>query len=218
MLKAVIFDLDDTLYDYATIHQIAMEKLRAFTCEKYSIGEDDFDKAFSKAKKQTKKLLKDTASCHNRLLYCQKTLENLGQNPVCSALEMYDCYWNCMLENMKLRQGSIELLERLKSDGIKIAICTDMTAHIQYRKILKLGLVPYIDVLVTSEEAGEEKPSQKMYGLAFEKLLHLVPNLKLSECLFTGDSHEKDVEAPLSFGMKSVLFMNMKDLEEKIYG
>ncbi|MGN0740809.1 MAG: HAD family hydrolase [Treponema sp.] len=218
MFKAVIFDLDDTLYDYESIHKIAMEKLCVLTCKKIGVSEVEFYEVFSKAKDETKKLVGNTAASHNRMLYFQKALEIMGKNPVENALEMYDCYWNCMLGNMKLRNGTIMLLNRLISDGIKIALCTDLTAHIQQRKIKTLGLAPYIDVLVTSEEAGEEKPGEKMYSLVFEKLQALVSTIAKSDCLFTGDSQKKDVDAPRAFGMKSVLFTDMKCLEMEIYG
>lgn len=218
MYKAIIFDLDDTLYDYESIHKSAMKKLRAFACKRFGISERDFDVAFSKAKKETKDLLGETGASHNRMLYCQKTLEKLGKNPVDGVLEMYDCYWGSMLSEMKLREGTVQLLERLKADNIKIAICTDLTAQIQHRKIKQLGLVPYIDVFVTSEEAGAEKPNERIYELTYAKLQTLIPGIKKSECLFVGDSTEKDVVAPKRFGMDSVLFTNMKDLDKRGYG
>lgn len=218
MIRAVIFDLDDTLYDYEAINELATERLCQLTCKTLGITETAFNDAYSWAKKQTKELLGETGSSHNRLLYCQKTLERLGKNPVDGALEMYDCYWNYMLKNMKLRNGTLALLKRLKSDGIKISICTDLTAHIQHRKINKLGLTPFLDVLVTSEEAGAEKPSEKIYRLVFEKLNKLLPDLQKADCLFVGDSQSKDVDGPRAFGMSSLLFTGINDLEKYIYG
>lgn len=213
MYKAVIFDLDDTLYDYQSVHELAMEKLKDFTCERFGIGGREFDSAFSWARKAAKSLLGGTAASHNRMIYCQKMLEHLGRNPVDGALDMYDCYWSAMLSGMKLRDGVMLLLERLRADGVKIAVCTDLTAHIQHRKIRQLDLVPYIDVLVTSEEAGAEKPSEKIYSLVLEKL-----ELEAEDCLFVGDSQEKDVDAPRRLGMSAMLFSDMTELEKKIYG
>lgn len=218
MYKAIIFDLDDTLYDYETVNKIAVENLCNFVCSKYEITERQFEDAFTWAKKQTKTLLGDTGSSHNRMLYSQKILEYLGKNPIEGALELYNCYWDSMLSNMKLRDGSINLLKRLKDDRIKIAICTDLTAHIQHRKLQKLNLASYIDVLVTSEEAGAEKPSEKIFCLVFEKLKKLLPELQKSDCLFVGDSQRKDVDGPRAFGLKSILFDNIKKLEKYIYG
>lgn len=213
MYKAIIFDLDDTLYDYQSVHKLSMEKLRVFACEKLGVTGEEFDGAFSRAKEATKSLLDGTGAGHSRMLYCQKTLEYLGRNPVDGALEMHDCYWDCMLEHMKPRDGAVPLLEHLREDGVKIAVCTDLTAHIQHRKIRQLGLVPYIDVLVTSEEAGAEKPSEKIYSLILEKL-----GLEAKDCLFVGDSWEKDVDGPRRCGMDAVLFTDMEELEKSIYG
>lgn len=213
MYKAIIFDLDDTLYDYETINRIATEKLSAFTCKKFGVTEAEFNEAFLWAKKQTKSLLGETAASHNRMLYCQKTLERLGKNPVDGALGMYDCYWDCMLDTMQLRDGTLALLAKLKADKVKIALCTDLTAHIQHRKIQRLGLTAYIDVLVTSEEASVEKPNKKIYELVLQKL-----NLAPADCLFVGDSQKKDEAGPRTVGMHSIRFTNMNDLEKYIYG
>lgn len=216
MYKAVIFDLDDTLYDYRSVHNLSMEKLRAFACEKLRVTKKEFDVAFSLAKADTKSLLGGTGAGHNRMLYCQKTLENLGRSPVDGALEMYDCYWDCMLEHMKLRDGVMPLLERLRAAGVKIAVCTDLTAHIQHRKIRQLGLVPYIDVLVTSEEAGAEKPVGRIYELTMRKLRELDWTITAGDCLFVGDDEKKDVEGPMRFGMDSTLFTSTCEIESYI--
>ena len=46
MYKAVIFDLDDTLYDYETINKIATEKLRSFTCKRFGVTTSAFNEAY----------------------------------------------------------------------------------------------------------------------------------------------------------------------------
>ena len=43
-------------------------------------------------------------------------------------------------------------MQALKAKGVGIGIGTDMTAYIQYEKLEKLGLAPYIDWIVTSKE------------------------------------------------------------------
>ena len=163
MIKAIIFDLDDTLYSYNLLDKLGIEKICEFVCKKLQIDEDKFYSAFNKAKRSVKEQLGNVASSHNRLLYCQKTMENLNENPFSIALEMYDIYWNYVLENMKLNENALELLKFCKKEKIKIGICTDLTVHIQHRKIRKLKIDEYIDAIVTSEEVGAEKPKYKMY-------------------------------------------------------
>ena len=189
MFKGAIFDLDDTLYNYKDINSIAIEKVSEYVCVQFNIGKHTFYKAFEIARESTKNFMTyDCAAQHNRIIYFQKTLEILGVNPIAYALEMYDIYWNTLLDKMKLNNGVIEVFEYLKEKKIKIAICTDLTTHIQHRKIRKLGIEKYIDCIVTSEEAGAEKPNIKMFNLCINKL-----NIKSNEAFYVGDSFEKDI-------------------------
>ncbi len=201
MIKAVAFDLDDTLYDYETLNTLATERLCSFVCEALGIAPDGFYKAFEEAKRETKACLGGTASCHDRLLYCQKTLERLGRPPAVLALDMYDRYWGYILGHMKLREGALETLTYCRERGLRVAVCTDLTAHIQHRKLRRLGIAPLVDVLVTSEEAGAEKPSEAIYRLLLKKL-GAVPE----QILFVGDSDAKDVQGPLRMGMRALRF------------
>ncbi|WP_394903260.1 HAD family hydrolase [Clostridium butyricum] len=188
-MKAAIFDLDDTLYNYRKIHPVAMERVFEYVQYNIGISKTDFNKAYEIGKKSTKENMSyDCASQHNRIIYFQKTLEVLGMNPIKYTLALYDVYWNTMLELMQLNDGVIELLKYLRSKNIKIAICTDLTTHIQHRKLIKLELVEYIYCLVTSEEAGLEKPNQVMFNLCLEKL-----GVEANESFYIGDSFKKDI-------------------------
>lgn len=199
MIKTVIFDLDDTLYDYTTLNRDAMATMEQYVCSRYGMTCEQFGQAFLAARKETKQALGNTAASHNRLLYCQKTLEFLCLNPVDGALEMYETYWGHLLSHMTLREGALDLLQYCKDREIKVGICTDLTAHIQHRKLRALGIVPYVDALVTSEEAGAEKPDARMFRLILDKL-----NVTPEEALFIGDSLEKDVLGARRTGIKTL--------------
>ena len=54
--------------------------------------------------------------------------------------------------------------------GIPTAIVTDLTAQIQFRKIVYFGLDHYFDHIVTSEEAGYDKPHEEPFALALDKM------------------------------------------------
>ncbi len=116
---------------------------------------------------------------------------------------MYEEYWTYILDNMKLNEGVLQLLEFCKKNKIKIGICTDLTVHIQHRKIRKLGIDKFIDAIVTSEEAGVEKPNFKIYDKILKKL-DVIPQ----EALFIGDNLKKDVLGPIEYGMKAFWFSN----------
>lgn len=205
MVKGIIFDLDNTLYEYEEINLSAIDNLGAYVCEKLGITISEFRQAFDYAREATKIGMSECASQHNRMIYCQKALEYLNVNPTLYALEMYDTYWNTMLEQMKLNDGVLELMEKLQKKGINIGICTDLTTHIQHRKIRKLGLGSYVDYIVTSEEAGVEKPNIKIFQLILNKM-----GLEAKDTLFVGDSFQKDIIGAFQAGMKPVWYNKIK--------
>lgn len=156
LYRGVIFDLDNTIYDYTECDHEASARLECLYCEKFGISKNEFRILYENAKEIVKQRLGTVAASHNRILYMQAFLELLHQKPSGLALEMYDVYWDSMLENMKLFDYVIPYFKYLKQHDIQIGILTDLTAHIQHRKICTLGIADYIDCLVTSEEVGEE--------------------------------------------------------------
>lgn len=210
MIKAVVFDLDDTIYDYEYCHEKAMEKFKDYCVNKFSITGEEFENSFNLAKKIVKNRLRNTAASHNRLLYVQNFLEIIGEKPTVHALDLYNQYWNAMLEIMQPYEYVIPLFRKLAGENLKIGILTDLTAHIQYRKIQYLGIDEYIDTIVTSEEAGEEKPNNKMFDLVIEKF-----KLSPEEIIMIGDSYKKDILGAEAAGMHSIHFEKEDDITER---
>lgn len=213
MIKAVVFDLDNTIYNYDECHIVAMKQLEEYVCDKYGVNKVDFRKNFELAKDEVKKLLGNTGASHNRMLYMQIFLEKINQSPVEDALELYDIYWSAMLEKMTPFKYVIPLMKQLKHRKIEIGILTDLTAHIQHRKIKKLCITEYIDAIVTSEEAGAEKPSSIAFSRIIRKL-HCNPE----EILMIGDSQKKDIDGAVNVGMRGMLFLeSYKDtMDERV--
>ena len=202
MIKAVVFDLDNTIYNYDECHIVAMKQLEEYVCDKYGVNKVDFRKNFELAKVEVKKLLGNTGASHNRMLYMQIFLEKINQSPVEDALELYDIYWRAMLEKMTPFKYVMPLMKQLKHRKIEIGILTDLTAHIQHRKIKKLCITEYIDAIVTSEEVGAEKPSSIAFSRIIQKL-HCNPE----EILMIGDSQKKDIDGAVNVGMRGMLFL-----------
>ena len=168
---AILFDTDNTLYPYDPAHALAQQAVRAKVVKTFSINPEDFDNAFREARKQIKARLGDTASSHSRLLYLQRMLEIMGLgSQVLLALDFEQTYWRTFLSHAVLFDDVKELLDDLRLLGIPTAIVTDLTAQIQFRKVVYFGLDQHFDYIVTSEEAGFDKPHAAPFEIAIEKM------------------------------------------------
>lgn len=168
---AILFDTDNTLYPYDPTHEVAMCAVREKVTRTFSIDAEAFDKAYAEARKQVKKRLHHTAASHSRLLYFQRMLEIIGLgSQVMLALDFEQTYWRTFLSNAQIFDDVKELLDDLRLLGIPTAIVTDLTAQIQFRKVVYFGLDHYFDYIVTSEEAGHDKPHAAPFQIALEKM------------------------------------------------
>ncbi len=188
----VVFDTDNTIYSYEIPHTYAMKSVIDKVEIKYGINSKDFIKAFNIERKKIKEKLGNTASSHSRLLYFQKTLENLGfQTQIFDSLELEEIYWSNFLLKAKLFHNLTEFIQDIRALKIKLSIITDLTVQIQFRKIIYFNLDEYFDYVVTSEESGADKPSSHSFSLLREK-----SNLNNSKkILMIGDDKNKDIIA-----------------------
>ena len=169
--KAIIFDTDNTLYLYEVAHRAAMKSAMQKAENTLGVSSQDFQQVFDLSRKEIKLQLGSTASSHSRLLYFQRAIEKLGMGTrIFLTLDLEQTYWREFLVNTRLFPGVREFLQQLKSIGIKTANITDLTAQIQFRKMVYFGLDEYFDYVVTSEEAGCDKPNIEPFRMALNKL------------------------------------------------
>ena len=206
--KGLLLDIDHTLYDYNIVHKKSLEQLLLLTYNETSKPKSTINNAYLRARQEINSELSETASSHNRLLYIQRMLELLNINSMNLALKIYDAYWDTFLNTMEPYDGAIDFLD--SCIGMRICLVTDLTAHIQHRKIEKLALYKYATHLVTSEEAGREKPHPYMFLLALKKL-----NLKAEDVCMIGDNYKKDILGASALGIKS-FWLNKDNKKESI--
>lgn len=200
MMKAVFFDIDDTLFHFSQPSQKAMEKVANYVLGQLWIEEDVWKDALKQAQdKIGKRLGYDSPAFHNRQIRFQNALEILRQPIYPYATEMYKIYWNTVFEDMEPEPGIEQLLKLLKKKKIYLGIGSDMTSYIQNKKLEKLKLASYFDSIITSEEAGRDKPAPEIFTLCIEKC-----GYKPEECLFIGDNWEKDVAGARGVGMNAI--------------
>lgn len=205
MLKTVIFDLDNTLYDYDFCDRQATETLMTYLQFEMNIMKSQGLEYLDMAKSIVKSRLGNVAASHNRMLYMQTICELAGKKPMGHAIDMYDAYWDSFLKNMELFPYVEKLFAILKNQKKKIAILTDLTAQIQHRKIRQLNIERDIDYFVSSEEAGEEKPSSQIFKVIMEKT-----GCQKDEVIMIGDSLEKDIKGAQKYGINGLWFAKEK--------
>lgn len=166
----------------------------------FSLEENKFSVVFSEARKQIKQRIGATAASHSRLLYFQRMLELLGLNAQVSlALDLEQTFWRAYLQQAELFAGVKDFIYTLRARNIAIAIVSDMTAQIQFRKLMHLDIDGLIDQIITSEETGHDKPHPSMFTLALEKL-----GTEPDETWMIGDDFERDVQGAIACGMVGV--------------
>ncbi len=202
MIKGILIDLDNTLYSYDQCHEAGL--LSSFVELQKELTDLDFAQfkiKYQDIQKELKSKLPDTASCHHRLLYFQYILEHFNFWSSQACLNLFNSYWDSFFDNMTLFEGALNFLKKAKSKKIPIVIVTDMIAHTQFKKILKLEIDQYISAVVSSEEVGIEKPDEKMFRTALLKI-----NCQANDVIMIGDSFDKDILGAKNAGIKSFWF------------
>lgn len=201
MIKAVIFDIDNTLYSYDNAHEYGWKALCNYVQANLGMEPDTFKQEIAKAAADVKAHLEaDCAALHDRTLRFLVMLER-NRLPLTHAAVMGELYWDTMIRHAQPSPGAMDCLNALKAQGYVLGIGTDMTIEYQLKKLEQLQMLPLIDFIVCSEEANVEKPHEKMFRLCAAKA-----GVSPEECLFVGDSLKKDVLGPRNIGMHSLWF------------
>ncbi|MBR1862702.1 MAG: ATP-grasp domain-containing protein [Ruminococcus sp.] len=187
-IKAVIFDLDDTLYpekDYvksgyrAVARYLGSEVYAGKLWEYFNDGKPAIDELLSELGKLDKK-----AEC----------------------LEVYREHE----PEIRLYDGVAEMIDELKESGCKLGIITDGRPSGQRKKLRALGLDKMIEEIIITDELGGEQ-FRKPCDIAF-RIMHKRLGTDLCEMAYVGDNMAKDIQAPLSLSMRAVIFKSSQGL------
>ena len=169
--KAVFLDLDNTLYSYAPCHAEALKS--AFrTYRKYVaiLSWKTFCSRYGHARKIIHERLAGQAASHSRLLYFQTLLElSSSRTDPRNTLRLEKSYWDAFLKRMRLKPWVLPFLRFCRKNRKAVLVVTNLTTDIQLRKLRELRLEKFVDYLVSSEEAGIEKPGIGIFRLALKK-------------------------------------------------
>ena len=201
--SAVFFDLDNTLYPYPPCNRAGREAALDAARERgYEFDREAFEEFYQTGRREVKREIPGTAASHERVLYFKHALEDYtGAPQPGDALALGEAYWEGYFEAMTLLPDAAETLAALQDRGLDVAIVTNLTTRVQLEKLDRLGITEYVDLLLTSEETGREKPGSVMFTLPLARL-----DLRASETVMVGDSVSSDVVGANAVGLETVLF------------
>lgn len=202
--RAILLDLDNTVYPYEPCHTaglLAAQNL-AVTLDSHWAALAEFSKDYARARQIVKNQVGSQAAGHCRLLYFKMMIEARHKRTDIEATRiLHEAYWHGYFAKMTPDPGCIELLGDLRAGGVRLAWVTDFTTERQMLKLHALGLEHMAEWLITSEEAGTEKPDPAIVELALNKLF-----VSPEEAWLIGDDLNRDIGAARSKGIKAVWF------------
>jgi len=192
-IKAVLFDVDDTLFDTTTLAKMARTNA-------------------VKAMIESGLPLRNVGKGYNALLrvvssyganydqHFDRLLEALGYkcDPKIIAAGIV-AYHDTKLAYLKPDPDVIPTLIALRDRGCKIGVVSNGRSVKQWEKIIRLGLHHFFDVVIISDEVACEKPDPKIFGTALDTL-----KVKPQEAAYVGDTLETDVAGANAAKLASV--------------
>jgi HAD superfamily hydrolase (TIGR02253 family) len=191
MIKAILFDLDNTLIDYMSMKTASCDAaVAAMIANGVNINKEE--------------ALTLLFSLYNQYGYeydkiFQRFLEKYHTHidyKICAAAII--AYRKAQESFIKPYPRVVPTLLEIKKQGIKIGIVTDAPRLKAWMRLTELGLQDFFDVVVAYGDVDETKPSR----LPFEKALD---ELKLNpeDVLMVGDMPEKDIKGAQALQMKA---------------
>lgn len=103
----------------------------------------------------------------------------------------------------RLLDGMAETLEELRARGFRLGIITNGSVESQSAKVAVCGLSRWMDVVLISAAEGLRKPDPAIFARAARRL-----NVESTECVFVGDCPVRDVQGAHGAGMRAVWFQS----------
>ncbi len=192
MIRAVLFDLDNTIVDYIRFKTTCINAaVKAMIREGLPLSVEESREIFIHIFKRTKMEERDIF---------QKFLK-LSINKVDPRLLAVGivAYRRARANAYHVYPGIKKVLRYLKSRGIKVGIVTDAPRLKAWIRLVEIGLQNKFDVVVTYDDSKAEKPSKKPFLMALKKL-----GVRPEEAMFVGDNVDRDVVGSKRVGMTSV--------------
>jgi len=157
MIKLIIFDMDGVLVEAKQIHYDTLNEALAEIDPKYVISEAEHLSIYD-GLKTTQKL--------------ELLTKNKGLHP-----EFYDSIWYRKqhltieaISQLKLDERLIEIFKELRDKGYKLACCSNSIRRSVLVILSKIGLIEYMDLILSNEDVKNSKPHPEMYWKAMSMM------------------------------------------------
>jgi len=198
MIKAVLFDLDDTLLDFQASENVAIRQ----TLTSLGLPADDGTAAlYHRINEAQWKLLELGQLTREQVLTRRFRLlfEELGVDR--SPEETWRRYeWNLSRQHHMLPQA-LPLLERLYPH-YRLYLVSNGTASVQDSRIAATGIGRFFRAQFISQRVGFEKPDPRFFDCCFAAM----PEVRRSEAIILGDSLTSDIKGGLNAGILTCWF------------
>ena len=192
MIKAIIFDLDNTLLDFMKMKQFAVKAaITAMNEAGLNINEDQAYKDIFK--------LYESKGWENQQVFDDFLIQNFGKvsNKILAAgiVSYRRAREATLLVYPNVNKTLIELIKM----GIQLAVVSDAPSREAWMRLYYLNLHHVFDPVLTYDDSGAHKPSPKPFEMALDIL-----NVNSDEALMIGDWPDRDVVGASQIGMKTI--------------
>lgn len=191
-IKAIIFDLDNTLIDFMKMKkESVMSAMKAMIKAGLKIDESV---GYDKLMRTHLKLGIESENAFQEFL--KNEVGRIDEKMLAAAINAYLKTKNSFLKpypNVK------STLRKLKSKGIKLVIVTDAPKVKAYQRLLAMDIEKYFDFVIGFEDSREKKKRELPFRMAIEKL-----NLSTADIMAVGDSIKRDIIPARKLEMVSV--------------
>lgn len=192
-MKAIIFDLDNTLMDFMRMKDAACDE--AMTAM--------IDAGLDIKKNEGLKILYEIYDKHGIEYkeifqkFLKKTIKKVDWKILASGIVAYR---RVKLGYLATYPHTHSTLIALKQRGIKLAIISDAPRPRAWLRLAALKLGDFFDVVITHDDTGKYKPHKQPFVVAMKRL-----GVKPEDCLMVGDWPERDIAGAKNLGMRTCL-------------
>ena len=191
MVKAIIFDLDNTLLDFM---KMKSSSINAAVLGMISAGmQIDKEKSIKEIYN-----IYDTKGYEHQEVLNEFIVNNIGQiNYKYLAAGIVE-YKKAKEKSLNLYDDVIPTLNMLISMNLKLGIVSDAPSREAWVRLYTLKLHDKFKEVVTFNDTGLYKPAKEPFIRIADKL-----NVELSECMMVGDWPDRDIKGANQVGMKT---------------